>query len=858
MDPHRSREAANHDLPVYPSITLAASEHRLDFVDICAPPASHAPLVLEALHLNLHAIVEKPLVLTTDDFDAVARIAPARSCIVLPVHNWRYAPALQQASGALRRGEIGALRSAEIDVWRPAACGSADSPAWRQNRAVAGGGIVLDHGWHAFYLMMEWFGGRPDTVDGWCHAEPPQDVETDADITLGFAGRTGVIRLTWRGPRRRNRVLLTGDAGSIEIDDDLYVIKNARGEERSRTASLSQGSYHPEWFPQVLTEFERALGDRAAAARALDEAGACVQIADRIYNALRLRSGQAKTAVAGRSWIATILVFCLWVVLPHPLAAQIDPRTALLERAGFDALNRGQARVAAETFREAIAADPKNAMLHLGAAMAAVLERRDRDAKDELERALALDKTLTGARVLLGQVQYRMGDRTGAMRTYETVVAEVPDNAEAQATLARWRREAELHDRMQQAVGSHFTVSFEGPAEAALAAAALESLDKAYWRIGELLGTYPSDPIGVVLYTTEQFRDVTQSPTWAAGAYRRHDSRADARRAGIGAEQLADAPVRFVERLERRRSERGLGGTFKRHGEMRSDGLLHAIVQLGLAAPARQRGLRIGVVGRLGDHGCRRSASRPCGRPSGPAPVPAARVPREGLVQRERAFELVFRVAVPALQHRGHRRAKMKHRVLRVRGNGFAEGLGSQCAPDRGSAHRIPHVRAGRCVDRSAPRGDAEWPPTDRTPESWRCRIVRLRAVLACPERRRRALCDPSAAMCTHAQASSRARAAAGCAIAECSLELRQHLWKPVRVIRALRQRRSPAALLATRILHTIQIVVDFNRIPHSLSGRTRFLRRGPRHVESNHAIAPTAKPNVMSASVSTSCGGSA
>jgi tetratricopeptide (TPR) repeat protein len=205
--------------------------------------------------------------------------------------------------------------------------------------------------------------------------------------------------------------------------------------------------------------------------------------------------------------------------LQHPLAAQIDPRTALLERAGFDALNRGQARVAAETFREAIAADPKNAMLHLGAAMAAVLERRDGDAKDALERALALDKTLTGARVLLGQVQYRMGDRMGAMRTYETVVAEAPDNAEAQATLARWRREAELHDRMQQAVGSHFTVSFEGPAEAALATAALESLDKAYWRIGELLGTYPSDPIGVVLYTTEQFRDVTRSPTWAAGAY---------------------------------------------------------------------------------------------------------------------------------------------------------------------------------------------------------------------------------------------------------------------------------------------------------------------------------------------------
>ncbi len=199
--------------------------------------------------------------------------------------------------------------------------------------------------------------------------------------------------------------------------------------------------------------------------------------------------------------------------------AQIDPRTALLERAGFEALNRGQARLAAATFREAIAADPRNARLHLGAGLAAALERRDGDAKDALERAIALDRTLTVARIQLGQILYRMGDHAGAMRTYETVVAEAPGDAEARATLDRWRREADLHDRMQQAIGSHFTVSFEGPAEAALADAALEALDRAYWRIGELLGSYPSTAIPVVLYTSEQFRDITRSPVWAAGAF---------------------------------------------------------------------------------------------------------------------------------------------------------------------------------------------------------------------------------------------------------------------------------------------------------------------------------------------------
>ena len=210
------------------------------------------------------------------------------------------------------------------------------------------------------------------------------------------------------------------------------------------------------------------------------------------------------------------IAFLLLEAIP---GAQIDPRSALIERGAWTALNAGQGRAAAEGFREALAGDPKNPRLHLGAGMAASLERRDADARDEFERALALDAKLMQARALLGQIQYRMGERELAVRTYETLVAMTPDDPEARATLDRWRREADLHDRMQQAVGSHFTVSFEGPAEAELAAETLVLLDRAYWRISQLLGSYPWAPIGVVLYTRDQFRDITRAPPWAAGAY---------------------------------------------------------------------------------------------------------------------------------------------------------------------------------------------------------------------------------------------------------------------------------------------------------------------------------------------------
>src|SRR5262249_13316322 len=119
-----------------------------------------------------------------------------------------------------------------------------------------------------------------------------------------------------------------------------------------------------------------------------------------------------------RSWT---LALAIVLGAGAPAAAQIDPQTALVERAAWNALNAGQARAAADAFRTALAADPKNARLHLGAGMAAALERRDTDAKDEFERALALDPKLSQARALLGQMQYRMGDKLGARRTVETL-----------------------------------------------------------------------------------------------------------------------------------------------------------------------------------------------------------------------------------------------------------------------------------------------------------------------------------------------------------------------------------------------------------------------------------------------------
>jgi hypothetical protein len=190
-----------------------------------------------------------------------------------------------------------------------------------------------------------------------------------------------------------------------------------------------------------------------------------------------------------------------------------------LGRAGWAAINAGHAADAAAAFDEALKKNPTNPSLLLGAGVAAHLLGRADDARRWLSDALRIDPSLTSASLLLGDILYRAGDLDGAIGVYEQALANRPQNAQLAKKLEAWRKESDLHSRFGQRLGDHFTVLFEGPAEAKLAEKAVAILESAYWRIGTALNTYPVDVITVVLYTREQFRDITQSPSWAGGVF---------------------------------------------------------------------------------------------------------------------------------------------------------------------------------------------------------------------------------------------------------------------------------------------------------------------------------------------------
>ena len=188
-------------------------------------------------------------------------------------------------------------------------------------------------------------------------------------------------------------------------------------------------------------------------------------------------------------------------------------------RDAFQALEEGRYKDADAAFARALAARPDDPALLLGAGLTARRLSDTARARDLLTRALQVDPALTPASQLLGTMLYEAGDIEGAIRVYDAALVRAPEQARMQARVEEWRKEAALHEGFRKTLGGHFAVLFEGPAEEDAAVAAVDILEGAYDSIGSLLQTFPAEPITVVLYTQQQFRDVTRTPGWSGGLF---------------------------------------------------------------------------------------------------------------------------------------------------------------------------------------------------------------------------------------------------------------------------------------------------------------------------------------------------
>jgi predicted dehydrogenase len=261
-------------LPLFrdrPSLLAAGP---LDFVDICTPPASHLPLALWALEHGLHVICEKPVVTTRADAETLAAAARSAGRVVFPCHQYRFNPVWRQIDQWVREGAIGHWHLAELSVYRLKADGAGDQP-WRAMGADSRGGILLDHGTHLVYSLLD-LGGTPETVRAWT-----------AQLLLAFPDRIATLFLTWAAGHRENRVRIIGDRGTIDWHGGTLSLetRDSPRQDIDYTAQLDKRSYAG-WFTSLFRTFADSM-DRHSADDALADIVRVAAVLEAAYASAR-------------------------------------------------------------------------------------------------------------------------------------------------------------------------------------------------------------------------------------------------------------------------------------------------------------------------------------------------------------------------------------------------------------------------------------------------------------------------------------------------------------------------------------------------------------------------------------------
>lgn len=269
--------------------SIADLPQDLDFVDICTPPHTHFEIAVLALERGWHVLCEKPLVLTGEQFDKIHQLAMEKERVVFTVHNWKFAPICRKIVEIVRSGVLGSIHHCAWYVLRNGPSVTTDPENWRLDSRKAGGGILIDHGWHAFYLVLEWFGLRPIAVQASLENRQYAELEVEdtAVIRVQFEcanshSPMADIFLTWASRLRRNWGVIEGSLAQLNIEDDSLRLdrKDGSQEKFQFSSGLSKGSHHPDWFEFVAQEFGDELKDVSCRAN-LNVAQLCLRLVER-------------------------------------------------------------------------------------------------------------------------------------------------------------------------------------------------------------------------------------------------------------------------------------------------------------------------------------------------------------------------------------------------------------------------------------------------------------------------------------------------------------------------------------------------------------------------------------------------
>jgi tetratricopeptide (TPR) repeat protein len=188
-------------------------------------------------------------------------------------------------------------------------------------------------------------------------------------------------------------------------------------------------------------------------------------------------------------------------------------------KTGSEQMKAGDYRAARDSFEQALKYNDTAFDVHLGLGVAYFLLHDDDYAERELSKAVEINPKISTAYQYLGELYYRRDDLETAVTYWEKAVILNPSATDIRARLDRIRKEHKAEQNFSRDVTSHFLIKFEGREKIEAGRIVSRILEDAYGELGRVLSYYPDREIQVILYSEQQFQEVTDAPGWSGGMY---------------------------------------------------------------------------------------------------------------------------------------------------------------------------------------------------------------------------------------------------------------------------------------------------------------------------------------------------
>ncbi len=187
-------------------------------------------------------------------------------------------------------------------------------------------------------------------------------------------------------------------------------------------------------------------------------------------------------------------------------------------KSGYSKIKSGEYRGAISDLEESIKLDEYNSDTYIGLGLAYYKVKEIDRAADNIEKGLRISSSALGYK-LLGEIYYQKDYIDKALGYWEKSLGLEPGDQELRRKFLKASKELETHRGFNREATRHFIVQYEGGENSEIGRKIVDILEDAYSQIGGELSYYPGRELTVILYSNQQFKYVTDGPSWSSGIY---------------------------------------------------------------------------------------------------------------------------------------------------------------------------------------------------------------------------------------------------------------------------------------------------------------------------------------------------